>query len=34
MKNFIDSLNTPVDSEVCDEDEIIYLTKASALIDY
>jgi len=34
MKNFIDSLNTPADSEVCDEDEIIYLTKASALIDY
>jgi len=33
-ENFIDSLNTPVDSEVCDEDEIIYLTKASALIDY
>ncbi|HMM70164.1 MAG: hypothetical protein RBR00_10790 [Gudongella oleilytica] len=33
-KNFIDSLNTPIDLEVCDEDEIIYLTKASAIIDY
>ena len=32
---FIDSLwNEPVDPDSCTEEEIVYLTKASALIDY
>ncbi|SKB64750.1 hypothetical protein SAMN02745120_2490 [Acetoanaerobium noterae] len=31
---FIDSLINPVDIDLCSEEEIIYLTKISALIDY
>ena len=31
---FIDSLINPVDIDLCIEEEIIYLTKISALIDY
>ena len=31
---FINSLNQPVDLDACDDKEIRYLTKASALIDY
>ncbi len=33
-KDFIDSLYNEVNLEKCDEDELIYLTKAAALIDY
>ena len=31
---FIDSLINPVDIDLCSKEEIIYLTKISALIDY
>lgn len=31
---FIDSLNTPVDLDKCNDEEITYLTKIAALIDY
>jgi len=31
---FIESLINPVDIDLCSEEEIIYLTKISALIDY
>lgn len=31
---FINSLNKPVNLDMCDKDEISYLTKVSALIDY
>ena len=31
---FIDRLINPVDIDLCSEEEIIYLTKISALIDY
>ena len=31
---FINSLNKPVNLDLCDEDEIRYLTMVSALIDY
>lgn len=31
---FIDSLYDPVDLELCNNEEIVYLTKMSALIDY
>lgn len=31
---FIDSLNTPIDLDLCTDEEIIFLTKISALIDY
>ena len=31
---FIDSLINPVEIDLCSEEEIIYLTKISALIDY
>ena len=32
--DFIDSLNQPQDLSLCTEEELKYLTKASALIDY
>ncbi|NLW23102.1 MAG: hypothetical protein GXY88_07610 [Tissierellia bacterium] len=32
--DFINSLYDPLDLEECDEKEIVYLTKVSALIDY
>ena len=31
---FIDTLNTPLDMDLCSSVEIVYLTKVSALIDY
>lgn len=33
-ESFINSLNEPIDLNICTEDEIIFLTKISALIDY
>ncbi len=33
-REFLDSLNVPVDLTACNDGEINYLTKASALIDY
>ncbi|MEW6624394.1 MAG: hypothetical protein AB1420_14935 [Bacillota bacterium] len=33
-KIFIDSLYKPIDLEACNDNEIIFLTKVSALIDY
>jgi len=33
-KKFIDSLTEEVDINLCNEKEIVYLTKVSALIDY
>lgn len=33
-KKFLDSLYEPIDINACNENEIIYLTKVSALIDY
>ena len=32
--DFIESLNKPISLELCTDQEIIYLTKASSLIDY
>ena len=33
-KSFLKSLNKPIDISECDEKELVFLTKISALIDY